>query len=258
MELNNPYLELLKRALNNYLYLGGNIPFEQFEITSFWASGWTIPDIAQPHSLLATTKLNALHLMMSDVIRNEIPGDFIEAGIYKGGTVMLMRAFLKAVGITDRIVWAADSFEGIPLSSKYTDKDDPVDKWENRWSAGYEEVLNNFRRYDLLDDQVHFIRGYFADTLRNPPFNQLAIARFDADAYESTMDALEKIYPKISPGGYVIIDDWHLPRCRQAVVDYRKANNIEEPVHQVLGSTGTQIVHEAFWKVSRSSETGKI
>lgn len=249
MELTNHYLELLKRALNNYLYLGGNIPFEQFEISDFRSPGWTIPESSQPHSLLATVKLNALQLLMYDVICNDIQGDFIEAGIYKGGTAIFMRAFLKVNNITDRIVWAADSFEGIPLTKKYKHIDDPVEKWTDRWAADYEEVRNNFIRYDLLDEQVKFIKGYFSDSLPNAEYDRLSIARLDADSYESTMDALECIYPRISYGGYLIIDDWHLPSCRQAVVDYREAKRILEPVEFIMGARGGRYIQEAFWKV---------
>jgi hypothetical protein len=186
---------------------------------------------------------------MYDVIRNDVPGDFIEAGIYKGGMLMFMRAFLKANDITDRVVWGADSFEGIPVSKRFKDIGDPVDKWRIRWDAGYDEVVGNFRRYDLLDDQVRFLRGYFAETLPSAPFERIALARLDGDAYESTIDALEGIYPRMSNGGYIIIDDWHLEFCRKAVVDYREANGITDPIHLVSSAVDKRVIHESFWKV---------
>lgn len=254
MELTNLYLELLKRALNNYLYLGGDIPFPQFEISDFRSDGWTIPESSQPHSLLASVKLNALQLLMFDVVSNNVPGDFLEAGIYKGGTAIFMRAFLKVHNISGKVVWAADSFEGIPQTKKYKHVNDPVDKWADRWSAGYEEVLANFRRYDLLDEQVRFIKGYFSDSLPNAPFQRLSLARLDADSYESTMDALQSVYPKMSHGGYMIIDDWHLPSCRQAVIDFRKSMRISDPVQFIMGARGGSYIQEAFWRVTVAAE----
>ena len=90
-EFDNIYLDLLKRSLNNYLYLGRDRSFSDFEIASFYSVAdqeWNIPEIARPHSLLNTQKLNALHSLMYDVIKNDVPGDFLEAGVYKGGTII--------------------------------------------------------------------------------------------------------------------------------------------------------------------------
>lgn len=267
MHLTDHYLELLKRAINNYLYLGKDTPFEEFEVMDFSPieTGWLIPEIAQPHGMTATVQLNALQSMMYDVIMNNVPGDFIEAGVYKGGAAMFMRAFLKSNNITDRTVWAADSFEGIPVSKKFSDIGDPVDEWTDRWVAPYDEVINNFRRYDLLDDQVKFLRGYFEDTLPDAPIGKLALARLDGDSYESTMDALEGIYPRMSEGGYVIVQDWHLEFCRKAAIEFRKAHGIVDPINHIvcrrnrlmdyrfsnlsINVQNRVLGHESFWKV---------
>lgn len=250
MQSVNLYLDLIKRALNNYLYLGGDTVFEQYDISRFWSSdsGWTIPDNCQPHCLAATPKLNALHSMMLDVMHNNVPGDFIEAGVYKGGMIIFMRAFLEAYNIKDRVVWAADSFEGIPISES-RELNDTVDLWEDRWIASFNEVLSNLKRYGLLDRQVEFIKGYFSETLPDASVDRLALARLDADSYESTMDALTGLYPKMSPGGYIIIDDWHINSCRQAVIEYRETNNISDPIHLILGVRRPDNAYEAFWKV---------
>jgi len=257
METSNLYLGLMKRALSNYLYWGGDTPFEHFEVGDFFHPGpevrLKVPEIFKPHSLLATPKLNALHGYMYDIVMNKVPGDFIEAGIYRGGTTIFMRAFLKVYDIKDRLVWAADSFEGIPKSDKYAHINDPVDDWEDRFSAGYEEVEATFKRYDLLDNQVRFVKGFFAEALPQAPIEQLALARLDADSYESTMDALEQLYPKMSPGGYVVIDDWHIETCRRAVQDYRDKHGITEPVHFVLGIKDEHAGYEAFWRVAGKS-----
>ena len=95
-------------------------------------------------------------------------------------------------------------------------------------------VQSNFAKYQLLDHQVKFLKGWFKDTLPTAPIEQLAVMRLDGDLYESTTDALVSLYPKLSPGGYVIIDDyWNAPPCRSAVDDYRRQNQIGESIHTI-------------------------
>jgi hypothetical protein len=96
--------------------------------------------------------------------------------------------------------------------------------------SGLAHVRRNFTRYDLLDDQVKFLPGWFRDTLPKAPIKQLAVLRLDGDLYESTMDALVPLYPKLTPGGFVIIDDYNLSMCEKAVHDYRKKMGINEEI----------------------------
>jgi O-methyltransferase len=83
------------------------------------------------------------------------------------------------------------------------------------------EVRNRFARYGLLDEQVRFLPGWFRDTLPAAPIERLALLRFDGDLYDSTLDALAALYPRLSPGGYTIVDDYGtFEECRGAVHDY--------------------------------------
>lgn len=103
-------------------------------------------------------------------------------------------------------------------------------------AVGVEQVKANFARYGLLDDRVEFLAGWFADTLAAAPIESLAVMRLDGDLYQSTIEALSALYPRLSPGGYVIIDDYNnveLKGCRQAVTDFRDAHGISEPVQEV-------------------------
>jgi O-methyltransferase len=143
---------------------------------------------------------------------------------------------LAAYANTDRQVWVADSFQGLP-------KPDPIRHPADRGvdytmhpelSVGVEEVRHNFERYGLLDEQVRFLVGWFKDTLPGAPIDQIALLRLDADLYESTLDALTCLYPKLSVGGYCIVDDYGaLEACRRAVHDYRRDHGITEPIHAV-------------------------
>jgi len=109
-------------------------------------------------------------------------------------------------------------------------------------AVSLEEVQNNFKKYGLLDDQVKFLKGYFIDTLPKAPIERLAVLRVDGDLYESVKQTLDYMYPKVSPGGYILLDDYgdHLPPARKAVDDYRQAHGITEPIKRVDWSG-------AFW-----------
>ena len=97
-----------------------------------------------------------------------------------------------------------------------------------------EERPHTFERYRLFDDQVRFLEGWFADTLPTAPINQLAVARLDGDLYESTWDAITVLYPTLSPGGFLIVDDYGgIPACAKAIQDYCTEHAITEPIEQV-------------------------
>ena len=101
----------------------------------------------------------------------------------------------------------------------------------------------NFKRYGLMDSRVRFCAGWFRDTLPTIPIRRLALLRVDCDMYESTLLTLRSLYPKLSPGGYVIIDDYGaLASCRQAVTDFRKEFDIDVEPRQI-DWTGV------FWQV---------
>jgi O-methyltransferase len=195
------------------------------------------PDIAtQGETMIGCPRLDNLHTCVRDVLRHRVPGDLIETGVWRGGATIFMRGALKAYNESERIVWVADSFAGVPRPDpeKY-----PADAGSGFWAVDVlavsrEEVEQNFRRYGLLDDQVQFLHGWFRDTLPKAPIEHLAVLRLDGDIYESTIDALSHLYPKLSVGGYVIVDDYGaVPACRQAVDDYRQQYRISEPMHTV-------------------------
>ena len=192
-------------------------------------------DIA--HSMLSLKRLDNVEYCVEAVLRDGIDGDFIETGVMRGGTVILMRAILKAYAITDRTVWAADSFEGLPAPNVEKYPQDAGAEWHLRplTEVGVDLVRRNFERYGLLDDQVKFIKGWFSDTLGTAPIGRLAVLRLDGDLYESTMDAIVPLYPKLSSGGFLIVDDYNLPPCRKAIHDYREAENIQDEIIPIDG-----------------------
>ena len=150
-----------------------------------------------------------------------------------------MRAILEAFGDTNRVVWCANSFQGLPAPNVKEFPEDKDADWHLNPTLAIplEEVKKNFQRFDLLDDRVKFLVGWFSDTLATAPISKIAILRLDGDMYKSTMDALHPLYPKVSSGGFVIVDDYGIPQdaCRRAVHDYRAQHNIREPIIDIDG-----------------------
>jgi len=244
MSTKDLYLDLMKKCLMNSIYQDaghkGAYNKEQRENGTDW------PNVA--HTMIGLHRLNNLQFCVEDVLQNNVPGDFIETGVWRGGATIFMRSILKAYGITDRIVFVADSFQGLPAPNP---KLYPADtNWNlhlhKELAISLEEVQSNFQRYDLLDNQVVFIKGFFKDSLPHAPVEKLAILRLDGDLYESTMDALNNLYHKLSIGGYVIVDDYHMSCCAQAIHDFRKAHDITDEIYLVK-----ETLPACYWKKTK-------
>ncbi len=186
-------------------------------------------------TMVGRARIDNLHACIDDVIASGVPGDLVEAGVWRGGSSIFMKGVLKARGVTDRRVWLCDSFAGLPAPEPGCEPDAGA-TW-HRWSplrVGVEEVRANFDRYGLLDDDVRFVKGWFSDTLPGLHDERWALIRLDGDMYRSTMDSLVHLYPRLSPGGYLVVDDYFgVASCRRAVDDYREEHGIAEPIHKI-------------------------
>jgi hypothetical protein len=225
---------------------------EQGEISFVWgirtADGTThevnLRNISETyHTMIGRKRLDNIQSLLDVIVRDKIPGDLIETGVWRGGATIFMRGYLAARGITDRCVWVADSFAGLPAPS--LQQDHGFD-----YSAALFPILaisktsveELFRRYELLDDQVKFLEGWFKDTLPTAHIERLALLRLDGDLYESTRDALTHLYHKVSSGGFVIVDDYFdLEPCRQAVDEFRE-NVGDQATLQAIDRTA------AYWR----------
>ena len=158
-----------------------------------------------------------------------------------------MRGALEALGDRERVVWAADSFEGLtPPDARAFPADAGLTLHRHRYLAvPLEEVKRNFARYGLLDDRVRFLPGWFRDTLPSAPVERLAILRMDGDLYESTWQALEALHPRLSPGGFAIVDDYGMVEaCRRATDEWRAARGVTDPIQWIDGDG-------VFWRRPR-------
>lgn len=191
--------------------------------------------LAYADTMIGLKRLDNLQVCIEHVLQENIPGDFIETGVWRGGASIFMRAVLAAYGVNNRRVVVADSFAGLPAPDIEKYPDDRGSRFHecSFLAVSQSEVARNFEKYGLLDEQVVFLPGWFEDTLPKAPIEKLAVLRLDGDMYGSTMSALMNLYPKLSSGGYCIIDDYALPACKKAVDDYREKYSITAPMIKI-------------------------
>lgn len=225
------YLDLLERVVCNWIYMDPNItlsklaPFDEHRRSI----GKDIPQVG--HTMIGRTRLAHLRWAVEHVLDKGVPGDLLEAGVWRGGACILMKGVLKDRGDRKRTVIVADSFEGLPPpDSRYPE--DTLSEFDfhlrPELSVSLEEVQDNFRRYGLLDDRVYFAKGLFQHTLPALAGRTFAVLRLDGDLFSSTMDALRSLYDSVSPGGIIIIDDYgSVIDCRRAVAEFRVQRGIQ-------------------------------
>ena len=184
-------------------------------------------------SMIGYRRMENIQECVENIFRDGIEGDFIETGVWRGGACIFM-AGLNKIYNQNRKIYVADSFCGLPKPQEEYE----ADKGDNNHEFDFlrvdiEEVKNNFRRYRLLNNNVVFLKGFFEDTLPTAPVEKLSILRLDGDMYSSTIQALENLYPKLSVGGYVIVDDYALSGCREAIYDYRDEHDICDKMEKI-------------------------
>ena len=197
------------------------------------------PDKA--HTMIGEKRLTNIEECFTKVIENGIEGDLIETGVWRGGATIFM-AGLNKYYKQERKIFVADSFEGLPPPDpRYEQDSNDAHHTFKVLAVGLDEVKDNFKRYNLLDDNIIFIKGFFEHSLKNASINKLAILRLDGDMYSSTIQVLNQLYEKVSEGGYIIIDDYGLEGCKKAIDDFRQEHNITTEM-KVVDWTGR------YWK----------
>jgi O-methyltransferase len=185
---------------------------------------------------IGLSRLANLRDSIETVLADDVPGDLLEAGVLRGGASIYMRAVLAVHGDTSRTVWVADSFEGPPTPDldAFPQDSDMFLHLIPAMAVSEDEVRRNFARYGMLDDRVQFLKGWFKDTLFDAPITNLSILRLDGDSYEATTQIFEALYEKVSPGGFVIVDDYlRFGECKQATDDFRAKHSITEPFSEI-------------------------
>jgi hypothetical protein len=236
------YLDLLKRTLTGMIYEDPAIPVSWRALNTYnerarqRGRDWPL----NAHTMIGLKRLENIQDCMEMIIAEDIPGDVIETGVWRGGACIFMRGVLRAHHVPNRIVWVADSFDGFPKPERDDDKALASQPEQAHLAVPMSDVAHNFDLYGLMDRQVIFLPGWFSESLPGP-VKRLAVLRLDCDLYNSTMDAITPLYPLLSPGGFCIVDDWNVPMCREAVCEYRDSNGITEPLINIDG-------HSVYWR----------
>lgn len=185
------------------------------------------------YAMSGLARLNNVRRVLEDIFTNNVPGDFMECGVWRGGTSIFARSVIVAYG-ESRSVILADSFHGLPRSS--TSKDS--DKWSKMdyLRVSQSQVQSHFRDFDLFDsDHVQFVVGFFSTSLKkfrieNIGRRQLSVIRADGDMYESCLHIIVYLYDLLSVGGYFIVDDWTGFPCQEAITEFRKHVGINDKI----------------------------
>jgi hypothetical protein len=233
MNYRTRYLELLKACLTRSAF--ENLSPEALQKRMIGADDPDTVAQSAAETMIGHKRLDNIKYIADTIFNDKVPGDFIETGVWRGGATIFMRALIEDE--LDRCVWVADSFQGLPppnIERYPIDGNWPENIFHTREYLAVPKltVIGNFKRYNLLDERVKFLQGFFKDTLPGP-IKQLALLRLDGDMYESTIQVLDALYDKISMGGFIIVDDWSINGAKAAVEDFRATRNITEPIETI-------------------------
>jgi hypothetical protein len=238
--LRERYLGLVARALDGTLYEDPPLPATSTGTYDpiLREHGWDWPSKA--FTMVGSKRLANVRLVLESVIGEQVPGDFVETGVWRGGACIMARAVLFAYGITDRMVIACDSFEGLPPPNAVRYPADAGSTFHKypELAVSLEQVMTNFAKFNLLDDQVMFLKGWFRDTMPKVPSRHVAVLRLDGDMYESTIEPLRHLYDRIPAGGWVVVDDYHVvPSAKAALHDFLDARG-DKPIMREIDGVG--------------------
>jgi len=242
LELRERYLQLVQATLTGVIYedtpLKANTDGEAKYDSVIREYGWDWPSKA--FTMVGSRRLLNFRHLIENAIARDIPGDIVETGVWRGGACIMARAVLKVYDQETRKVILCDSFEGLPEPDSINfpaDSESSYHKY-SELAVSLDQVKENFRRFNLLDEQVIFVRGWFKDTLKDLPTDTIAVLRLDGDMFESTIEALQELYDKVALGGWIIIDDYEVvPECKEAVHHFFNKRSIN-PVLNLIDGVG--------------------
>lgn len=247
--------QITNKLLNRFGYQikveKSNFPFDVKGNTAFME----LYNQCKAYSMTSLERMFGLYQAVQYIVDNKIPGDFVECGVWKGGSAMMMALMLKKHHLTDRKLYLYDTFEGM---SEPTEMDKTargaeaatlMKKESNKVSTSsvwcyspLEEVKSNLLATGYPPENIQFIKGKVEDTLSRTIPGKLALLRLDTDWYESTRIELQMLYPLLEKKGVLIIDDFgHWEGAKKAVVEYFESIH-EYPLLQRIDYTGRLMI----------------
>ena len=169
-------------------------------------------------------RLKTLWRLSRRIDEERVPGDIVECGVWNGGTAAVMALASKRL---DRHYWLYDSFAGFPKPGE-KDVPDTADIREGEWKGSQPKVRRLFARLGIPEARTHITAGWFQDTLPRSPVKRIALLHLDADLYESVKLSLECFYDRVTPGGFIVLDDYGFwPGCRTAVDEFLSQRGVK-------------------------------
>lgn len=209
-------------------------------IKSFWPHKETLTNTYWPYlgmSMAGTVNLALIQRLLEDVFNRKVPGAFVETGVWRGGTSIFARGMMRAYGEGHRLVYACDSFEGLPEGNADVHERDVGWHKQEYLSVDDANVANNFQEMGLLDENVVFVKGFFSSSLpalrRSLDDDGIAILRLDGDLYQSASDALYNLYASVQMGGYIIVDDYFQFPAKEACEDFFDIHGLTPVIYPV-------------------------
>ena len=179
-------------------------------------------------TMVGLARLDDLQACVETVVTDGVEGDVIEAGSWRGGAALLARATLDSLGDPREVV-VADSFQGFRVADA---GDSDLTRFEHL-VAPEEQVRTSFANLGL-DRGVTFLPGYFEETLATLAGRRWALVRLDGDTYEATRTGLDALYDGLTPGGYLVLDDYgSFQGARRAADEFRAQRGITEPIERI-------------------------
>ena len=240
------YLALIERCLLNVLYREESVASRNGDVEK--------PDDAtrgphdNAHTEIGHERLRNLLELAEQILAQNVPGDFLEIGVGRGGGCILLRAVLKAYNTTDRRVFCADSFPGAKRSgtNPSPDETEPSEVRTAEAEASVEQVKANLEKYALLDEQIVFLDGRLQESLPVVPTSSLALLRIQvAGRRNRSAESLCLVYYKVSPKGFVIVDSSSEADLR-AVDDFRSERSTTGPLFDIEGKA-------VYWRKTTES-----
>lgn len=201
------------------------------------------------YSMASESEIDFMRIAIKDILQSQIVGDIVQAGVWRGGMSIWMNYLIYNLfpgqNIEPRKLWLFDSYGEFPCPTYPRDKYvHPVTEilYENH--ATTEVVESNFEKFGIPTSNVYLVKGKFEDSIKNVDIPKISILHLDCDYYDSTLLMIEKYYPKITKGGYIIINNYYYEyiHAKIAVDEYRGKNNITNPVIKLGEKYG-------YWKV---------
>lgn len=199
---------------------------------------WEIYNFCKPYTMTSVERMYSLYCSVKYILSKGLEGDFVECGVWRGGSSMLVAKMLVNRNIYNRKIYLYDTFEGMPPSSNedisYKGQDAKTlfyanikNKEESAWClADLADVKKNLISTNFPESNLIFVKGKVEETLpSNQPSGKIALLRLDTDWYESTKHELNVLFPLLVENGILIIDDYgHWQGCRKAVDEYFDSN----------------------------------